>query len=248
MNNKNVKLFLWILPIFAVFVSCSGRINGQLVQDGSGTLQVQAGLEPNMIALMRNLSDKSGSQGASVLDAAALNRALQAAPGIASSLLRNSGQEKIDGSIRISNIGNLLTTGTARFVSYTAPSGAVPGKLAIHLDRSNAPQVLKQLSPEAEYYLNLLLAPAATGEAISKAEYLEQVELLYSMIKGVNAKALAAEIAASRINVAITLPRTVKSVKGGTASGKEARFDIPLIDILVLEKALDYEITWGTAD
>ncbi|MDR2702578.1 MAG: hypothetical protein LBB72_09115 [Spirochaetaceae bacterium] len=244
----NIKHFLRVLPIFAVLMACSGRISGQLVQDGSGSLQIQAGLEPNMIALVRNLRDASGGQGGSVLDAATLNRTLQAAPGIASSALRNSGQEKIDGSVRISNIGDLLNTGAARFVSYTASSGAVPGKLTIHLDRSNAPLVLKQLGPEAEYYLALLLAPAATGDVISKAEYLEQVELVYSMIKGVDGKALAAEIAASGISVTITLPGTVKSVKGGTYSGREARFNIPLTDILVLEKALDYEITWGTAD
>jgi hypothetical protein len=242
MNNR--KRALSLLAVFTVFVSCSGRISGQLVQDGSGTLQIQAGLEPNMITLLRNLRDANGGQGGPVLDAAALNRSLQAAPGIASSALHNSGQEKINGSVRVSNIGDLLNRGTARFVTYTVPSGAVPGKLAIHLDRNNAPQVLKQLSPEAEYYLSLLLAPAATGEAISKAEYLEQVELVYSMIKGVDGKTLAAEIAASRINAAITLPGTVKSVKGGTYSGREARFDIPLTDVLVLEKALDYEITW----
>jgi len=244
MYNIYMRHFLRVLPLFAVLISCSGRINGQLIQDGSGTLQIQAALEPNVIALIRNLDNANGGKGGSVLDAAALNRSLRAAPGIASSTLRNSGQEKIDGNVQISNIGDLLNTGTARFVTYTAPSGAAPGRLAIHLDRNNAPQVLKQLSPEAEYYLQLLLAPAATGEAISKAEYLEQVELVYSMIKGVDGKALAAEIAASGINAAITLPGTVKSVKGGTYSGREARFTIPLADVLVLEKALDYEITW----
>jgi len=197
-----------------------------------------------MIALAR-LQDKNGGQSGSVLDAAALNRSLQTAPGIISSALRNSGQEKINGNIRLSNIGEFLNMGAVRFVSYTASSATVPGRLAIHLDRNNAPQVIKQISPDAEYYLSLLLAPAATpGEVISKAEYLEQVELVYSMIKGVDGKALAAEIAASRINLTITLPGTVKSVKGGTYSGREARFNIPLTDILVLEKALDYEITW----
>jgi len=244
MNTHYFLRVLTLSAIFAVLVSCSGRISGQLVQDGSGTLQIQAGLEPNMIALIQNVRDTNGGQGGGMLDAAALNRALQTAPGIASSALRNTGQEKIDGSVRVSNMGELLNTGTVRFITYTAPSGAVPGRLTIHLDRHNAPQVLKQLSPEAVYYLSLLLAPAATGEAVSRAEYLTQVELVYSMIKGVDGKALAEEIAASRIKAVITLPGTVKSIKGGTASGREARFDIPLTDILVLEKALDYEITW----
>jgi hypothetical protein len=55
---------------------------------------------------------------------------------------------------------------------------------------------------------------------------------------------MAKEIAASRVTANITMPGTVKSVKGGTYSGKEARFNIALVDLLVLEQPLNYEITW----
>jgi hypothetical protein len=235
-----MKYFLRVLPllaVFALFPSCSGRINAQLVQDGSGSVQVQAGLEPNMIALIRSLRQAGGGQSGPVLDAAALNRSLRAAPGIASSNLRNSGQEKIDGTLGLSYIGDLLNSGANRFVRYEAPSGASPGRLAIHLDRGIAPQILVQISPEAVDYLSALMAPAATGEALSRGEYLQLVESVYG-------KALSAEIAASRVTAVITMPGTVKSVKGGTSSGREARFDIPLTDLLVLEQPLDYEITW----
>jgi len=236
-----MKNFLRVLSLFAVFVfllSCSGRITGQLIQDGSGSLQIQAGLEPNMIALIRSLGSLSGGQAASLLDAAAFNRSLQTAPGIATAALRNSGQEKIEGTVGISRIGDLLNAGADRFVRYEAPSGASPGRLAVHLDRSSAPRLLTQIAPEAVDYLSALMAPAATGEALSKEEYLALVESVYG-------KALASEIAASRVTAVITMPNTVKSVKGGgTYSGREARFSIPLTDLLVLERPLGYEITW----
>lgn len=234
---KNFWRFLPVFGVLALCVSCSGRITGQLVQDGSGTLQLQAGLEPNMIALIRGLSGLTGGQSGALLDAAAINRSLQNEPGIASSALRNSAPEKIDGTIKISRIGDVLNAGANRFVQYEPASGASPGRLTFTFNRSGAPRLLAQISPEALDYLSALMAPAATGEALSKANYLQLVESVYG-------KGLASEISTSRITAVITMPSAVKSVKGGTYSGREARFDIPLVDLLVLEKTLEYEITW----
>ena len=231
--------YLRVLPILAVIVffpSCSGKITAQLVQNGSGTVQLQAGLEPNMTALIRSFISAGGSsQSGPLLDAAALNRSLQSASGISSAALRNSGQEKVEGTIGISQIRDFLNAGANRFVQYEA--GASAGRLAIHLDRNMSPGLLKQIYPEAVDYLSALMAPAATGEALSKADYLMLVESVYG-------KPMANEIAASRVTANITMPGTVKSVKGGTYSGREARFNIALVDLLVLEQPLDYEIIW----
>jgi len=226
-----------LLAVFTFLLSCSGRITGQLNQDGSGSLQISAGLEPNMIALIRSVGAMSGGQAAPLLDAAAINRSLQAMPGVATAALRNTGQEKIEGTVGVSRIGDLLNAGADRFARYEAPAGATPGRLAFRLERSSAPRLLAQLAPGAVDYLSALMAPAATGEALSKEAYLALVESIYG-------KPLALEIASSRVTAAITMPNTVKSVKGGTSSGREARFDIPLTDLLVLERPLDYEITW----
>jgi hypothetical protein len=233
-----MRHFLRVLPILAIvvfFPSCSARITAQLIQNGSGSVQLQANLEPNMIALIRSFSSLSGAQTGPVLDAAALNRSLTSARGIASSALRNAGQEKVEGTIGISRISDLLNSGVNRFVQYEA--GVTSGRLAIQLNRSIAPQLLMQIYPEAVDYISALMAPAATGEALSKADYLVLVESVYG-------KPLAAEIAASRVTATITMPGMVKSVKGGTYSGREARFDIALVDLLVLEQPLNYEITW----
>jgi hypothetical protein len=234
-----MKNIFWVLPFFAVMVlfpSCSGRITAQLVQNGSGSAQLQAGLEPNMTALIRSFGNLGGAaQSGPLLDAAVLNRTLQAANGVSSSALRNTGREKIEGTVGVSRIGDLLNAGANRFVQYE--STASSGKLAININKSITPQLLMQIYPEAVDYLSALMAPAATGESLSKAEYLLLVESVYG-------KALSAEIASSRVTAAITVPGAVKSVKGGTYSGKEARFDIALVDLLVLEQPLNYEIVW----
>ena len=206
--------------------------------DASGNVQLGANLEPNMINLLRSFRALGGSQAGVLLDAAVFNNSLRAAPGIASSNLRNTGQERIEGTVGIRAVGDLLTAGADRFVTYQAPSGTSPGRLAIRLDRSIAPQVISQISPEAEDYLSALMAPVVTGESLSRVQYLQLVRSIYG-------GPLADEIAASRINAVITVPGTIRSARGAAShSGREARYSIPLVDLLVLEQPQEYEITW----
>jgi len=57
-------------------------------------------------------------------------------------------------------------------------------------------------------------------------------------------KTIAQEIEASRIYLEIQVPGTVTRIVGGTGTAKGAVFSIPLVDILVLQKPLIYQIVW----
>jgi hypothetical protein len=239
-----MKQFILILGgLFVLFASCSAQLTGQLAQDASGTVQLQAGLEPNMTALIRSLGSLNAGgtvntqSGQPLLDAAAVNKSLGAAPGVKASSLRNTGRDRIDGTVTVSKIDDLLAAGDRRFIRYEAPAGGAPGRLTIHLDRGLGPRILSYISPEAGDYLSALMAPVATGEALSKKEYLELVASIYG-------KNIADEIAASTIRAAISFPGQIQSVRGGGFSGREARFETPLADLLVLENPLDYEVVW----
>ena len=83
-----------------------------------------------------------------------------------------------------------------------------------------------------------LMAPIATGEALSKTEYLSLVNAVYG-------KAIADEISQSSIRASIECPGAVRTVRGGTFSGRRADFVIPLLDILVLDTPLYYEVAWN---
>ncbi|MDR2211502.1 MAG: hypothetical protein LBO65_08590 [Spirochaetaceae bacterium] len=222
-----------------VLGACSGQITGQVAQDASGALQIQAGLAPNMVSLISTFRsfNSNGAQTGPILNAAAIAGSLQTAPGVKSAVLRNSGQERLEGTVAVSHVGELFSAGGG-FIRYEAPSGTAPGRISIRLDRTTGPRILSVFSSEAVDYLSALSAPAATGEALTKKEYLELVESIYG-------KAIADEIAASRIRAVISFPGQIRAVTGGTFSGREARFDIPLPDILVLETPLNYEVVWG---
>jgi hypothetical protein len=139
--------------------------------------------------------------------------------------------------VRISRIGDFLSATDGRsFIAFE--QGQSGGRCGININRENGPVVLELLSSEISGYLNALMAPIATGESLSKTEYLELVASFYN-------RAISDEIAGSRIRASLEFPGTVSSVRGGTFSGRRAEFDIPLVDLLVLETPLRYEVNWN---
>ncbi|MDR0451261.1 MAG: hypothetical protein LBH26_08350, partial [Treponema sp.] len=114
---------------------------------------------------------------------------------------------------------------------------AAGGRLRLSLNRELGPDILSLISPGVTDYLSALMAPIATGEELSQAEYRELVASIYG-------KPVADEISGASIRASVDFPGRIRSIRGGRSSGRRAEFDIPLLDILVLESPLVYELTW----
>jgi hypothetical protein len=109
--------------------------------------------------------------------------------------------------------------------------------MEININRANGPSVIELLSSDVSDYLNALMAPIASGEEITRSEYLELISSFYN-------RGISDEIASSRIRSSIEFPGAITGIRGGTFSGRRATFDIPLLDLLVLETPLIYEVNW----
>jgi hypothetical protein len=228
--------------MMVLLVSCSARVEGSLRNDSSGELTLEASLEPRMAALIRSLSAimDSGAKGETpILDGPAIALSMSAAPGIAGVSFHNVSPTAIAGDISISAVNEFLTltADRGRFITYEGAGPSSEGRLLIALSRSTAPQVLSLISPDVTDYLSALMAPAATGEALSKAEYLFLVSTIYG-------RPLSDEIAAAKIFITIDFPGPVRSIRGGTYQARRAQFELPLADLLVLEPPLEYEVRW----
>jgi hypothetical protein len=234
-----IHLLCLVIFIFSLF-SCSGRINGSLSADGSAALSVNMSLEPRMTVMIRSFGAAMGQTDGLILDAAAIAKSMSAAPGIASVSLKNTSPSAIEGAVRLSKAGEFLAAANnmdsqKKFIVFEQGNS---GRCEININRSNGPVILELLSQEIADYLNALMAPIATGENLNKAEYLELVASMYN-------KAISDEIASSRIRASIDFPGAITGVKGGTFSGRRADFDIPLLDLLVLETPFSVEVTWN---
>jgi len=226
-------LFLAVLPL----LSCAARIDGALDAGGAARLSVSMSMMPKITALVRTLSAAGGRADAPILDGPSIAKSLSASSnGDVSASLKNTSPSAVEGEIKMGDINRFLIAGDARrFIEFE--QGKNGGKCKIYIDRENGPIFLNHLSEEIAAYLNVLMAPVATGEEMTKTEYL-------ALITSVFSKAISDEIAASKINVSIGFPGQVTSAAGGTFSGKTAVFAVPLLDILVLETPVTYEVNW----
>jgi hypothetical protein len=97
------------------------------------------------------------------------------------------------------------------------------------------------LSTDAIDYLTALMAPVVLEEYIPRDEYLSLVSSLYG-------RPLADEISEAVIHAAMDFPGPITSFNtsgtGLSVSGSRAIFDIPLLDLLLLERPLSWEVVW----
>jgi hypothetical protein len=226
--------------------SCSGRYDVVLRADGGADVKLSASIEPLTARLITNLAGFASGSGAlpsePLLNADALMQSLKASPGVASASLRNPDARNIAGTIVIRDMERFLATSSAdgslpaaRFIRVERSASG--GRLTVSLDRAVGPALLVNLSPDIVDYLSALMAPIATGEELSREEYLRLVTSMYG-------NGIAAEIAGATIRSSIELPGTATSVRGGTMVNRRVDFSIPLVDLLVLEKPLILEAVW----
>jgi len=234
---KSFAKKLIFLPLIAVFASsCTAKIDGNISANGSATMTVSISLGQRVTALIQSIAAAGGQEHAQILDGQSIARSMSQAPGIESVTFKNNSPSAVDGQIRIKQINTfLLVADDKGFVTFEqARSG---GKCVFSINIDNGSAILKHLSADVNDYLNALMAPIATGEKMTKTEYLELVASFYN-------KGISDEIASSRIRVTVEFPGAVTSAKGGSFSGKKATFDVPLLDFLVLETPLSYEVNW----
>jgi hypothetical protein len=227
------------LPVFLViftFSSCTAKIDGNINANGSAVLTVSMSLGQRITALIRSIASAGGQEIGQILDSQSISRSMSKSPGIESVSLKNTSQSAVEGQVKIAQINVFLASADGKgFVTFE--QGGSGGKCVFSINIQNSQTILGHLSKDIYDYLTALMAPIATGEKMTKDEYLELVGSFYN-------KSISDEIASSRIRLSVELPGAVTSAKGGTFSGKKANFDIPLIDLLVLQTPLVYEVNW----
>ena len=229
-----------MLPLLfcIIFISCATRINGTLQADGQADLNVDTSLMQEITRTIRAFAAVPGEvpPDTPILNGPGIGASMTSAPGVASAAFRNRSPTAIEGTIRISQIRSFLASSdTAGFIGFE--QSASGGRCTINLSLASGPRILSLLSAEIHDYLEALMAPLATGEQLTRPEYLELVRSVYGRV--------ADEIAASTINVSLEFPGQIRSVRGGTYSGRRADFSIPLLNLLVLDVPLSYEVIWN---
>ena len=241
MKAKNlfyVNLILYNILFLVLFSSCSARIDGEVYEGGRVELRLSSSLGTRTIALIRSMRGFMGEgTDAPILDGNNISASMSNSPGMGSISLVNTSPSSLEGTLSIIRVGDFLSlAGTdTRLITYTETASF--SSIVFYLELETAPALISMLSPEVEEYLLALMAPAVLGDIYTREEYLSLLGMVYG-------RPLADEIAAAFITALIQFPRQPVSALGGSINGRNVEYNIPLLDLLVLEEPLSYEVIW----
>jgi hypothetical protein len=227
--------------LLLVLASCSMSNTVVVKTDGSGTVAVRleiSRLFREYLASMAELSGQSGTaKEGQLFDLKEIRKGFEAKPGITVKRLASPKPETLEVDLAFRSIQEVFTTDdtlkSAGVVSFTQGNGTRTVK--VHLDRANYKQVAT-LFPGVSNPLFEGMGPQVE-DTITEAEYLEMIQ--FSL--GEEGPALVKK---SFIDVAIRPEGEIVSQAGGTVSNGTVLFRIPLLRLLVLDKPLDYVVTF----
>jgi hypothetical protein len=222
-----------------VFSSCAVSQTLVISADGSGTLATHAEVSPLLRDYVLGLADISGgpAKEGRVFDAAATRKDFQSRPGITVTRAETPTPSSLDLDLAFESLQDIV-----RGEDALANAGAVVvvdngdrRTLRLHLDRGTWGQVAS-LFPPLRDPVFAQLGPQGTGQ-VSEADHLAMIK--FSI--GEDAPGLLRK---SFITLTIQPEGEILSQAGGTVNGNTVVFRIPVLRALVLDRALDYAVTF----
>jgi hypothetical protein len=222
-------------------VSCTVNQTISIHGDGSGTLFMHAEVTKLFRDYLGSLAEVSGKPGlmtgGKVFDAATMKKDFEARPGITVKKVVTPTPESVDIDLAYTSLRDVFSgdekLSSAGALTYTEAEGRKTVRL--HLDRTNYTQ-LSALFPLLNDPTVSSLAPQV-NDTITDQEYLEMIR--FSL--GDDGPGLVKK---SFITLTIDPDGDIVSQTGGTLSGGAVVFRIPLLRLLVLDKPLDYSVTF----
>ncbi len=240
---KHLSHTIALLPLaIAALASCTARYDAVLREDGSARITVSASLTNSALRLAENLaaftSGPTQASSASPIDAASIGSSLRGAPSVSSVNMSNGADGSLSGSFTVKSLEALLADRLPGKNPILFRSSASGGSVSLRLDKESVPELLLLASPELNDWLTALFAPIATGEALSKEEH-------HSLLAAFYSEALANDLYASKVTLALSLPGPVATISGGTARGSSATFVLPMSDLLLMESPIQLSCSWS---
>jgi hypothetical protein len=222
--------------------SCSTKQTIVIRSDGSGTLAMHvevARLLHEYVARLSEVSDKPVlGPGGAFFDAESMRKDFESRPGVTVTKAATPSNDSLDLELSFNSIQDIFAQDqplkNAAALAYSESDGKKT--IRLHLDRSNYPQLARMFP--------LLASPAfaAFGPQVNDTttddEYMEMVR--FSI--GDDAPALLKK---SYLTLTLAPEGQILSQSGGELTGGAAVFRIPLVRLLVLDKPLDYSVTFN---
>lgn len=217
-----------------LLASCSFSMTATLRSDNQIEISYSGAVKPKMAELLTGFNSSPGAKNSPLISAVSVSASLQKIAELSRISVKETEAQTLVGSLWITDPEKL----SHRFPVVSHQLGPGESVLIFTISKESAPQLLSLFAQDVRDYLDALMAPVVSGENMSNAEYL-------SLVSSVYGKTIAQEIESSRLALDIKVPGKISKVIGGAAAGSRASFSISLVDLLVLQKPLIYQVHWN---
>lgn len=231
-----------LLPValLLILASCSMQQEMALKSDGSGTASFRVVLKPSLVSAAKDLSagTSGGSGSASLFDVPKIKEGIAKDPSLELTSLSSPSQGVLEGSVSFTDIAKVFAGQAALSGSdivYFRKEGGLD-TLKLHITRQNFDRVAQLMGIKASPLYQMFGPDQNAATSVSD---LDQMMVYVLGEKG------PAELAASAIDVTVTVQGRIVSQTGGSVDGNSVRFHIPLVKLLLLSAPLDYSITFS---
>ena len=235
----------WLLSFCAaagafLVLSCSINQTLTVKADGSGTANIHMELSKSLANYFLNLSEIAGKtelvESGQVFDLKEIRDSLESRPGLTVTRMATPTQTVLDMDVSYHSIKDVFdddSLKSAGIATFTQKDGVTT--LSLHLDKQNY-QRLGKLFPILDDPLFSGMGPQA-NQSVTAAEYLKMIQFSLGSDG-------PAQLTKSNILLTIRPEGEIVSQSGGTVSGGAVIFKVPLLRVLVLDKALDYSVSF----
>ncbi|RKX83852.1 MAG: hypothetical protein DRP57_07090 [Spirochaetes bacterium] len=244
---KNLKYLYSIVFVLTIVLlggsltSCGVHEEIYLKKDGSGSVSSKIEVKQILVDYFANLAEVTGDStdisDGKLFNTKEIKTEIEKQPGVKVTSIKTSGKNLLTTKLEFRNIEDIFNSEknlTAAGIISLTNSGE--SKIfRFHLDKKNYKQ-LSVLIPVLSNPIMESLGPQE-DDSTSEADYLDMMSFALG-------KDGPKAVKNSFVNVVVHVEGKIISQKGGKISGNVVTFTIPLIKILLLNKPLDYTITF----
>ena len=238
MHRVLVPAVLAVLAAFSVLAGCSVSQRVTLEPEGSGTAVVRIRMEKILMDYLKDLSEVSGAAAQDkgrIFDVEEIRKGFASRQEVTLRRIQSPSPDRLEMELEFRSIEKLFAAPEKPQTILTLKQGPDGTTLRAHLDRKNFSQLL-ELAPFLKNPLFEGLGPQENDNT-TEAEYLELIDLALG-------EGGSTALKASVIETTIAVKGKVVAQTGGSTVPGGVVFRIPLLRVLLLDKPLDYSLTF----
>jgi hypothetical protein len=220
-----------------VLSACSGSAAAVLRSDGGLRVRMDASIPSPLAARLRALSSLPAD--APLFDAKNAAGTMAARPGLSLVSASSPDPDSISATVDVRDLRALLaapdlaSTGAVRLAE-----GSGWKELRVRLARGSVTPLVNLVPGLDPALVDALSPPALDPDPIGRADYRR-------MLAGIVGEKAAVALDTAVVVLRLTAPSAVLASSGGGMDGQTLVVRVPVLDLLVLEKPLEFSLRWS---